>query len=1028
MTTAEPNGVEPSTIWQTIGTAVPSYFHLLQGVAQAINQLLTSGDPVTVINRALATLGQVTGVDRVYLFEIHPHPETGEPAMSQRFEWARETVTAEIDNPKLQNLTYASCSMHRLHDALQSGQSCSGLVRDLSEAERQLLEPQGIVSILVIPILVNGKLWGVLGFDDCHRDRHWSKDESAILMTMASTLGSSIAHRQTENALLQSQLRLEQIAAKVPGMIFQFLQRPDGSRCVLYASSGCRDLFELEPEEIQVDIHVLSNLTHPDDRQSFERSVAASAATGATWNWEGRIVTPRGQLKWVQGASRLERQPNGDLLWDGLVVDVTERKQVEEALRHSEGRLQSFFDATLEAVVIHDRGKILDVNPAAEALYGYSRAELIDRSVLELAAPCSRASIQARVQFPSDRPLEASGLKKDGTTFIGELSGKSISYQGRPARVVGLRDITARKQAEEALRQSEARNRALLKAIPDLIFRFSRDGTYLDCHAEKVTDLVAPASELIGKKLQDFLPTPVTHLYMQHIAQALSTRVTQTLEYEMPLNDNLRYWETRIVVCGEEEVLAIVRDITERKRAEEERLLAAERDREAAARHRLLAQIALRIRQSLDLDRILQTTVAEVRQFLKCDRVFITHFNEQLQNKASAESVAPDWGSVLGILPDNATYIKELKAVLESGNVQVINDTTTAKISPLRARYLAKYQVKACLAVSIPSGDKLFGVMVAHQCDRPRHWQPFEVDLLRALSTQVAIAIQQAQLYEQVQALNTNLERQVEERTQQLEQKYTELQELNRLKDIFLYAVSHDLRTPVLGWLMVLKNLLNRQSSERVAQEEPTTDTGQLTIPVSRSILERMMQSCDRQLRLINSLLEVHTTEVAGVVLKRESVQLSQLVQVLVEDFEPLVAKNRMTLSNRVPTDLPKISADPAQLRRVFENLLTNALNHNPPGIRLILDARVEEGLIRCTVADNGVGMSREMSDRLFQLYFRGQDSQEQTQGHRPYTGLGLGLYLCRQIITAHGGEIGVNSRQGAGTTFWFTLPITSAK
>jgi signal transduction histidine kinase len=376
----------------------------------------------------------------------------------------------------------------------------------------------------------------------------------------------------------------------------------------------------------------------------------------------------------------------------------------------------------------------------------------------------------------------------------------------------------------------------------------------------------------------------------------------------------------------------------------------------------------------------------------------------------------------------NPVYIEEVTKLLESSGIQIINDTSEGDISALRAYYFAQYHVKACLAVPILLCDQLIGVIVAHQCSRTRQWQPFEVDLLQSLSTQVAIALQQAQLYQQVQALNTNLEQQVEERTQQLQQKYTELQELNQLKDVFLHAVSHDLRTPVLGWLMVLKNLLNSQESEELNVQSSNLRPASLDrIPVSRSVLERMIQSSERQLRLINSLLEVHATEVAGVALERESVQLGELVQFLVADFEPLVAKNQVTLINQVRTDLPMISADPGQLRRVFENLLVNAFNHNPPGIRLILGAKVKKGMIYCTVEDNGVGISQKMCDRLFQLYFKGQDAHGRTQGNRPYRGLGLGLYLCRQIITAHGGEMSVKSRPGTGTTFWFTLPITSA-
>jgi PAS domain S-box-containing protein len=217
----------------------------------------------------------------------------------------------------------------------------------------------------------------------------------------------------------------------------------------------------------------------------------------------------------------------------------------------------------------------------------------------------------------------------------------------------------------------------------------------------------------------------------------------------------------------------------------------------------------------------------------------------------------------------------------------------------------------------------------------------------------------------------------------------------------FFHAVSHDLRNPITGTLMVLKNL-QQQSGE--------------IIPLPRRILERMIQSGDRQLDLINTLLEAHVSEVQGVVLHKESIQLSQLVCSVIAELEPLLEQNQVTLKNLVPEDLPLISADPTALWRVFGNLINNALKHNPAGLTLTLSATAEPQMIRCCVEDNGVGMTREQCDRLFDLYFRSSQI-------RNSLGLGLGLYLCRQIITAHGGEIGAISSPNAGATFWFTLP-----
>lgn len=251
--------------------------------------------------------------------------------------------------------------------------------------------------------------------------------------------------------------------------------------------------------------------------------------------------------------------------------------------------------------------------------------------------------------------------------------------------------------------------------------------------------------------------------------------------------------------------------------------------------------------------------------------------------------------------------------------------------------------------------------------------------------------------------------------------KRSEFESQRRLR-VFLHSISHDLRNPVMGTSIVLQNLLK--------------ETGQ-KILVDRSVLERLLQGGDRQLNLINSLLEAHATEVQGIPLHPESIQLSELVGSVLSDLAPLLQQNQVKLCDRTRPDLPPINGDKTQLWRVLTNLITNALKHNPPGIELTLEAKLVAAAmppginkafplnssrfqwIRCTIQDNGVGISPRQSHSLFELYSRGSRA-------RYMPGLGLGLYLCKQIINAHGGQIGVISQPGEGSTFWFTLPISS--
>lgn len=247
---------------------------------------------------------------------------------------------------------------------------------------------------------------------------------------------------------------------------------------------------------------------------------------------------------------------------------------------------------------------------------------------------------------------------------------------------------------------------------------------------------------------------------------------------------------------------------------------------------------------------------------------------------------------------------------------------------------------------------------------------------------------------------------QLEEYSRGLEQKNQQLEtletELRRQLNLFLHAVSHDLRNPVIGTAMVLNNLKAQPGEE-------------LKLP--RKVLDRMSEGNQRQLDLINSLIDAHAAETWGIAIQPQFIVLGHLVSEAIDDLQPLLAKEQTVLENRISTALPQIYADPLQLRRVYQNLIANALKHNPPQLTLTLDADLSGSWLRCTLADTGVGIDPAQCEQLFDPYFRGAQNPKSV-------GLGLGLYLCRQIIQAHGGVIGMQSERGKGTTFWFTLPI----
>lgn len=251
----------------------------------------------------------------------------------------------------------------------------------------------------------------------------------------------------------------------------------------------------------------------------------------------------------------------------------------------------------------------------------------------------------------------------------------------------------------------------------------------------------------------------------------------------------------------------------------------------------------------------------------------------------------------------------------------------------------------------------------------------------------------------------------IQSQRQQLKVEIEERQRAEKALEVYLHAVSHDLRNPVLGMTMILNHHLSHSPPEQTA------------IALTRDTLEQMRRSCDRQLLLINSLVEAQQFEQQGVPLVLRPIALADVLQEVMGNWSLALEEQDIAVKTVWPDSMPWVAGDANYLWRVFDNLIANALKYNPQPrprpLTLTITATARETDILCRVADNGVGIPAAIADRAFDRYQRG----DKTKNH---LGLGLGLYVCRQIIQAHGGDIGLNMAVEQGAEIWFTLPQTS--
>ncbi len=437
---------------------------------------------------------------------------------------------------------------------------------------------------------------------------------------------------------------------------------------------------------------------------------------------------------------------------------------------------------------------------------------------------------------------------------------------------------------------------------------------------------------------------------------------------------------------------------------------------------KVLYQVISHIRQSLDLTEILDTTVQEVRDFLQVDRLLIFQFDpEHLPNDGSlgwgrvtyesksSESITP----LLGLKPLDScfSYVPEHQQKFHQGTIVTVDDVNKEYVFfPCLLEFLHSHSIYAKMVAPIVVRGKLWGLLIAHQCSQARVWQSSEKIFLGHIGEHLSVAIDQAQLYAEVQAQKKNFEQRVIERTRELKESLLASQSAYRSKNAFLDSVTHELRTPLTCVIGLSATLLHWSSSSSVV----------LPVEKQHQYLETIQKSGKQLLELINEILEFSQLEAGNSLLNIRQFSLIRSGNLVIKSLEQEAKNAQINLEFEIKSDLEQdlFWGDAERIEQIIYHLLSNAIKFTPVQGRVSLKIWKGQNEAVFQIEDTGIGIAKENLPRLFEKF----EQLEKYRG-RVYPGTGLGLALTKQLVELNHGRIEVKSTIGEGSTFTVWIP-----
>ena len=413
---------------------------------------------------------------------------------------------------------------------------------------------------------------------------------------------------------------------------------------------------------------------------------------------------------------------------------------------------------------------------------------------------------------------------------------------------------------------------------------------------------------------------------------------------------------------------------------------------ETLAQQRTLGEVSQTVSSTLDLQTVLTTIVTHAVQLSKTEGGTIYEFDEAEQVFVPRANFGIS-AELIEALRDSRIHVGETVVGQSAATRTAVQVPDLASDPTYRQfDFLEQAGFRALLAVPLLREERVIGALVVRR-KTAGAFSEQTVELLQTFATQSALAIQNARLFEAIQAQGR------------------ELQLASQHKSQFLANMSHELRTPMNAIIGVGEMLL--EDARDLGHDEQIEP------------LERILRAGKHLLTLINDILDLSKIEAGRMELQLESFPVSSLVEDVVTTIRPLVEKNANRLRVECPADLGLLHADPTRVRQALLNLTSNAAKFTENGLVTISATRRHEGdgdWITLAVADTGIGMTAEQTAKLFQDF-----TQADASTTRKYGGTGLGLAISRRFCRMMGGDIIVQSVPGQGSTFTISLPARGA-